>query len=299
KHKASLKGFDVVQFINENSFGVIPSVEKEIISYLKNNNEKLFLLSCGTDYSSVNYAMNDHLRYSIFEGYKDHSIPKEKYKFPLRYTTQPYKELHDYMFSTVDGVIASDMDYHLPLKGHQKYLGLIPNPINIDILPIIDNPIGKKINIFIGINKGNSHTKGIRYFKEALDKIKIKYADKIEVEIVENLPYKEYITKYNKAHILLDQVLSYDQGYNALEAMAKGKVVFTGAEKEFETFYQLDKKVAINAVPDVDHIVAQLEEFILHPQKLNEIGTNARQFIEEEHDYKKIALKYIEYWSKA
>jgi hypothetical protein len=30
-----------------------------------------------------------------------------------------------------------------------------------------------------------------------------------------------YINSYNKAHILLDQVYAYDQGYNALEAMAK------------------------------------------------------------------------------
>jgi hypothetical protein len=37
--------------------------------------------------------------------------------------------------------------------------------------------------------------------------------------------YTTYINSYNKAHILLDQTYAYDQGYNALEAMAKGKVV--------------------------------------------------------------------------
>jgi hypothetical protein len=39
------------------------------------------------------------------------------------------------------------------------------------------------------------------------------------------VPYATYIELYNKSHIVLDQVFSYDQGYNALEAMAKGKVV--------------------------------------------------------------------------
>ena len=41
------------------------------------------------------------------------------------------------------------------------------------------------------------------------------------------------IKNYEQAHIILDQVYAFDQGYNALEAMAKGKVVFTGAEAIF------------------------------------------------------------------
>jgi hypothetical protein len=54
-----------------------------------------------------------------------------------------------------------------------------------------------------------------------------------------------YINSYNKAHILLDQAC-YDQGYNALEAMAKGKVVL-GAEQQFIDHYKLSAKVVINA----------------------------------------------------
>jgi hypothetical protein len=32
--------------------------------------------------------------------------------------------------------------------------------------------------------------------------------------------YKDYINLYNKSHIVLDQVFSYDQGYNARGAKA-------------------------------------------------------------------------------
>ena len=69
--------------------------------------------------------------------------------------------------------------------------------------------------------------------------------------MTENIPYNDYISIYNKAHILLDQVFAYDQSYNALEAMAKGKVVFTGAETEFLNQYQLQEdEVCINALPE-------------------------------------------------
>ena len=110
------------------------------------------------------------------------------------------------------------------------------------------------------------------------------------------MPYKEYIKTYNEAHIVLDQVLAYDQGYNALEAMAKGKVVFTGAEERFNNYYQLENKVAINALPNAQKIASSLEELILNPELIIEIGKNARAFIEKEHDYLKIAKKYIALW---
>ena len=58
--------------------------------------------------------------------------------------------------------------------------------------------------------------------------------------MTKNIAYNKYINLYDKAHILLDQVYAFDQGYNALEAMAKGKVVFTGAESAFENYYNIE-----------------------------------------------------------
>ena len=127
--------------------------------------------------------------------------------------------------------------------------------------------------------------------------IQKKYTDKIEIIVTENLPYKEYISKYNKAHILLDQVFAYDQGYNALEAMAKGKVIFTGAETEFLNQYQLQEdEVCINALPDENEIAAKLSYLIEHPEKMIEISKNARKFIEKEHNHTIIAAKYLTCW---
>src|SRR5690554_4136687 len=49
--KETFKDFDIVQLINESPLGISPTQETEIISFLRKNNKKLFLLSCGTDYS--------------------------------------------------------------------------------------------------------------------------------------------------------------------------------------------------------------------------------------------------------
>ena len=298
KHRQKLKDYDVVQLINESPLGATPKIEKQIISFLKQYNNKLFLLSCGTDHISVTYAYEKKFRYSILLPLFNGKVTEKKFAPILKYLKPEFKSLHDFVYENIVGVIASDLDYHIPLKEHPKYLGLIPNPINTEKIVYTPNEIKKRVVIFHGINRANYLKKGNDYFDEALKIIQKKYEDKIHIEIVEDLPYSHYIETYNKAQIVLDQVLAYDQGYNALEAMAKGKVVFTGAEIEFEMYYNLNKTVAINALPDANKIAKKLEDLILNPEKITEIGRNARDFVEKEHHFLSIAKRYCEIWEK-
>jgi len=299
KHADQLKGYDVVQLINESPFAVLPEYEKEMIDFLKKENKKLFLLSCGADHSSIKFAYERKIRYSILQPFLEGRVSEKAMAGDLKYLTPPFVSLHQFVFDKIDGVIASDMDYHLPLRKHQKYKGLIPNPVNTGKLPYIPMDTRKKIKIFHGINRGNYYRKGNDFFEAALDIISEKYKNRIEIMTVENLPYDIYIKKYNAAHILLDQVYSFDQGYNALEAMAKGKVVFTGAETEFLDFYNLDEdEICINAVADVAYLVSKLEMLIEHPEKIHHISKNARAFVEREHNYMQIAQKYLEVWEE-
>jgi glycosyltransferase involved in cell wall biosynthesis len=87
-----------------------------------------------------------------------------------------------------------------------------------------------------------------------------------------------------------------DQGYNALEAMAKGKVVFTGAGPEFSGHYHLDGSVAVDAVPDTDKLAGALATLVDNPETLVEIGKRAREFVEREHHYIDIARRYVAVW---
>lgn len=292
-----LKGFDVVQLINEQSLKTSPKHEIMLVSQLIRQNKSLFLLSCGTDYSSVKFALDKKFKYSILTPYFEDSLLKKHYRFILKYVSPSYKRLHAFLFENIQGVIASDLDYHLPLKGKSKYLGLFPNPINTDNISYKPLKISDKIIIFHGINRMNYIKKGHRFFEEALRTIRTKLRDKVEIITAENLPYDDYSKAFDSCHILLDQVYAYDQGYNALEAMAKGKVVFTGAEQEWLDYYKLDKdSVAINALPDSAQIISKLEWLINNPDEIIKISNNARAFIEKEHHYKTIANLYVKQW---
>ena len=296
--KPKLSGYDVVQFINEGSFGCIATIEKDIFDLISSWNKNVFLLSCGTDHISVKYAHDDKLRYSILTPFlngKDQFISS----YGLKFLQADFTELHHHIYKSIKGVIASDLDYHLPLLNHPKYLGLIPNPINTESLEYQNLKIEDKIVIFHGINSHNYFKKGNDIFEEALAIVNSKYSDKIKIITVRSLPYDKYIQAYNEAHIMLDQIYAYDQGFNALEAMAKGKVVFTGAEKEWLDYYKIEEdSIAINALPNAEAIAKKLEWLILHPEKILEISSNARQFVEAQHNYKTCAEHYVKTWQK-
>ncbi|RWW92088.1 glycosyltransferase [Flavobacterium cerinum] len=293
-----LKNYDVVQLINEAPIKTSKPFEKYLLNKIIKQNKKTFLLCCGMDYTVVKYMADKKPRYSIMDPFfKDISLIKE-YRIMFEYISKGHKKLHDFLYSKITGVIASDMDYYVPLLGNSKFMGLIPNPINISKLEYNEPVINGPIIIFMGINRWIYNQKGIPYFEKALTIVKAKYQEKIEIVIAESLPYNDYIKLYSKAHILLDQVYAYDQGYNALEAMAKGKVVFTGAEKEFMEHYNLIERVAINALPDVDYLVNELSLLIENPDEIIAISKRTRAFIEKEHEHIVVAKKYIEKWSK-
>jgi len=292
-----LKGYDVVQLINERSFNTSPFLEKILLKNIFKNNSKVFLLACGVDTVSIKYAKEKKFRYSILSPYFENKNLKKEFKHTLKYLNSNYLMLGKFIREKVYGIISSDLDYHLPYKNSKKYLGIIPNPINTDKLKITDINKKNKIWILHAVNSKNKIKKGNEFFEKALSLVEEKYKNEINIIKTIDIPYSEHIINVKKCDILLDQVYAYDQGYNALEAMALGKVVLTGAEKEWIEFYNLEEdSVAINALPDVSKIVKKLSWLIENPIQLMNISKNARKFIEKHHHYENIAKKYLTTW---
>ena len=292
-----LRGFDVVQLINENSFKTSPLFEIKLLKQIFQNNNNIFLLSCGVDSVSVKHAMSKKLKYSILTPLFENASLEKKYEPILKYEKENYLALAKFVQEYVNGIISSDLDYHIPYLSKKKYLGMIPNPINTQKIKYYGINKSKKISILHAINSSNKIKKGNRFFEEALKIIDEKFKDKISIITTYDLPYKEHLENLKNCDILLDMVYAYDQGYNALEAMAMGKIVFTGAEEEWLKLYNIkEDTVVINAVPNSMRIVEKLVWLIENPKILKSISVNARKFIEKKHDFEKIAKKYIKTW---
>ncbi|MFL9837878.1 glycosyltransferase [Flavobacterium sp. ST-75] len=291
-----LKGFDHIQLINSNAIETQPGFQIKLYKKLLQQNRQMSLLVCGDDTPIIGYCLNGNLKYSILTPYIEKRATAQYYNYSLKYLTPTYRKLFNWVKDNSVCLVTSDLDYEVPMKTQGYTTHFIPNPINTDLITYNQPEITDKIIIFLGINRMSYTKKGISFFEEALNMVRQKYKDKIEIIVTENIPYKEYIKLYDRAHILLDQVYGYDQGYNALEAMAKGKVVFTGAETEFTQHYNLTERVAVNALPDAEAIANELSFLIENPNEIKAISKRARSFIEQEHNYIKIAEKYIEAW---
>ena len=297
KNRNQFKDYDCVQLINQYPIKTTPLLDKFLLKYIFKHNKNVYVSACGDDVVYINHILQSDLPYHILTPYlKDKSL-KKHFIYSLDYLSVSHKKLSDYVLKNVIYVIPADMDYYMAYKNHPKAQPLIPFPINTDANSYIPMKIDGKIKIFHGINKVNFYKKGNDYFSKALINIKKKYGDRVEIIEVENMPYSTYINLYNESHILLDQVYSYDQGYNALEAMAKGKVVFTGVSEEFKNHYNITNTIAINAIPDVEAIVSNLSWLIENPEEIIKISRHARAYIEQHHDYSKIAQTYLNTWS--
>jgi glycosyltransferase involved in cell wall biosynthesis len=292
-----LKGFHHVQLINSDALETYPILSRFLYKKLFKKIKSRSLLICGDETPIVDYLFKNELKYSVLTPYFENNSLEKEFQFSLKYRKNSYQKTFDWLVENCQNLITSDLDYEIPMRKMGFQTTFIPNPINTVLISFENLEIKDKIIFFLGINRLSYTKKGINYFEKALEIIQKKYVDKVEIITTENLPYDEYILKYNKAHILLDQVFAYDQGYNALIAMAKGKVVFTGAETEFLNHYQLlNDEVCINALPDEKEIASKLSFLIEHPELLIKISRNAREFVEKEHNYTIIAEKYLVCW---
>ncbi|MDO8317398.1 MAG: glycosyltransferase [Flavobacterium sp.] len=291
-----LKNFDHVQLINSDAIETFPFLSrflyKKIFKKIKNRS----LLICGDETPVIDYLLKRESDYSILTPYFEDNSLEKHFKYPLKYTTKKYRKTFDWLAENCQNLIASDLDYKIPMEKMGYSVHFIPNPVNTWKIKFQEQKINDKIVVFLGINRASYIKKGITYFEKVLRIIQEKYAEKVTVIITENLPYNDYINLYNTAQIVLDQIYADDQGYNALEAMAKGKVVFTGAGKIFMEYYNLKERININALPDVDYLVNELSFLIENPEAVIAIGKRARAFIEKEHDYINIASQYLEAW---
>lgn len=293
------KKFDHIQFINSDCIRTYPFLSRILYKFTFEKSKSRSLLVCGDEYPIVNFQLTEKNFYSVHTPYLENKKLKKLYTFSLKYLKNGYVRTFKFLEKNCHSIITSDLDYEIPMcKMHYK-THFIPNPINIDKVLYLNNENNDKVIIFLGINNLNRVKKGIVFFEKALELIRKNFRDRVEIIITENIPYNQYIRLYDRAHIILDQVYAYDQGYNALEAMAKGKVVFTGAEKEWLEHYEVEENsIVINALPNVESIYRNLEILINNPEKLNEIGKNARNFIEKHHHYIDVSKQYISVWEK-
>lgn len=295
------RGYDVVQLINPIFLELKAERIAPIYRFLRRHNRKVVLCAMGMDWYWVHECTyNKPLRYSDF------NIGQE-----LRKDEPAIREQRDWLGTEkerLNRMIAADCDAivaglyedyvcykpHFPAKTH-----FIPLPIKMPPTPSSITPHPLPIKIFIGISKGRSAYKGTDIMLRAAKDVQARYPGRMELIKAEGVPFAEYQQLMDGSDAILDQLYSYTPSMNPLLAMSKGIICIGGGEPEnYEILSEKELRPIINVQPNYESVRHELEQLILHPERISLLKQQSVEYVRRHHEYIKVARQYEALYNK-
>ncbi len=294
-----LQGYDVVQMIHCNPLSTSWGFNKIFWEFIKRRNKNIFLGANGMDHYYSNYALDGHLKYSVFQ-VPDIEGDPEIQKYIQDAGDEEIARQNKMVAEYATGITACSVGYYLAHKASfPDKTTYIPLPLNTDLYPYVSTiqPDVEKVHFFLGKQKGREVRKGVDVMERVLNKLLENYPNDMELRIVTSVPFQEYQKMLNSSHVLLDQRYSYGIGMNGLIALSKGLIVGGGAEmysalEDFETHPIIDLNVTEG------EMYHAFEQLLLNKSKLKEYSLRSREFVVKHHNYIQVAQKYLDFWQK-
>ena len=294
-----LRHYDVVQLINPMFLELKAKRILPVYKYLRRNNGKVFLGAYGMDYYWVNTCCeNKPLRYSDFNIGDHLRMDEEALKEKQDWIGTDKEQLNKFIAKDCDGIVAGLYEYwvcyHPFYKEKTTY---IPFPIVLPDIYLFPN--NDKLRLFIGINRERNSYKGTDIMLAAAEDVQKKYPDIIEIVKVESVPFKEYQFLMDQCDAILDQLYSYTPAMNALLAMSKGIICIGGGEEEsYDILGEKTLRPIINVEPSYESVYQELEQLVLHPERIQELKRQSIEYVKRHHDYLKVAQQYLDFYKK-
>lgn len=293
-----MRGYDVVQLVNPMFFELKAERLFFFYSYLRRHNKRIFLGAYGMDWYWVETCTNKKpLRYSDFNFGSELRTDAEAVREQRDWLGTTKERLNKMIAQDCDGIITGLYEYHVcynPIFPEKTCY--IPFPI-LSSTCTIHNQLPLKL--FIGISKQRSAYKGTDIMLKAAQAIQQKYPQQVELKVAEGVPFEQYQQMMDDSDVLLDQLYSYTPAMNALLAMSKGMIVVGGGEPEnYEILGDTGLRPIINVEPNYDSVFHELEQLVLHPERIPELKQQSIEYIKKHHDYAKVAMQYVDFWNR-
>lgn len=297
------RGYDVVQIINPMFLELRADNIRPFYNYLRRHNGKMVMCAFGMDHYWVKTCLDcTTFRYSDFNIGSRRRTDESFNQAYIRDWLQGEKQrLNTYIANDCDHIVTGLYEYDA------CYRPLFPNKTTFIPFPIIpsatttdlqaETDIKRPVRFFIGIQKTRSAYKGTDIMLRALEKLKARYTDKMEIVKVESVPFDEYRRLMLSSDVIIDQLYSYTPAMNALQAMSQGLVVVGGGEPEnYQILGETELRPIINVLPDEDDCYRKMEDLVLHPERIPQFKRDSIEYIRRHHNYIDVAKRYEETW---
>lgn len=294
-----LRGYDVVQLINPCFLNLKPEKSIYIYNYLKKHNKKIFLGAFGTDHYWVKAGTStDIYRYSDFKIGNKKRITPTTQRVSQECLYGGTARANQQIAQTCNGIIACLWEYYVAYMPYfPDKTTFIPLPIDYSNITSHVRTEPEKVNFFIGIQSARSDIKGTDIMYPILKEIQKKHPDRCYITKAVDVPYATYQQLMDDADVQLDQIYSYTPSLNSLLAMAKGIVVVGGGEEEnYEIINEKELRPIINVYPSEEDIFYQLEQIVLHKERIPELSAQSIEYVRKHHNYVKVAQQYADFW---
>ena len=299
-----MRGWDVVYIFSLNFLDLRPEKLLAVFRYLRRHNRHVVYSMLNTDYYYVKACLDcETYRYSDFRIGSAPSpyatlLPAKEHEW----TTDAMRRLAEGVAEGIDMLIACLWEYH------EAYRKVIPDKLRYGGIPIKTSGIDRhiieeepaQVRFFLGYHRDRMALKGTDRILEALKNVVARHPDKAEMELVSNVPYREYIERLNSSHVMLDQLYSYTPATNALLGMARGMVAVSGAEPEYYDFIgEQENRPIINISPlDGGDIEQKLEWIVANKSRLPELSRRSVEFVAKHNDSRVVAQRHLKYLSE-
>ncbi len=294
-----LRGYDVVQFINPMFFELKAERLFPVFRYLQRHNGKLVLGGFGMDYYWVHTCSTEMpLRYSDFNIGSELRQNREAVVERRDWIGTKKEELNRLMAEECDGIVTGLYEYWRCYEpAFPRKTTFIPFPIVVGNSPVIADEAPEKLRLFIGISKNRSVYKGTDVMLQAAEAVKAQYPERLNLTVVNGLPFEEYVRKMHGSDAIMDQLYSYTPSMNPLEAMAHGIICIGGGEPEnYEIINETTLRPIINVLPTYESCVAELTRLVNKLSLIPRLRRESYEYVSKHHDYIKVARRYEEFY---
>ena len=204
------------------------------------------------------------------------------------------EQLNKLIAEECDAIVTGLYEYNVCYRQYFPHrTHFIPFPIRIPATYSTTQCKRSKVSIFIGLSRERSKYKGTDIMLEAAKNLHDKYAYRMDLNVVEGVPFAQYQQMMDESDAILDQLYSYTPSMNSLLAMSKGIICIGGGEPEnYEILNEEDLRPIINVQPTYESVYHELEQLIIHPDRIPELKLQSRKYVERHHDFLKVAHQY-------
>lgn len=294
-------GYDVVQLINPMFFELKAERLIWFYQWLRKHNKRVFLGAFGMDYYWVHECtVTKPLRYSDFNFGSEVRQDLEAVRYQQDWLGTAKERLNKYIAEDCDGIITGLYEYwacyHPLFPDKTTY---IPFPIRLPESYSTERASKSKVVLFIGINRERSVYKGTDIMLRAAKNLHVKYAHRMKLNIAESVPFNEYQQMMEGSDAILDQLYAYTPSMNPLLAMSKGIICIGGGEPEnYEIINETELRPIINVEPSYESVYHEMEQLVLHPERIPELKRQSVEYIKKHHDFMKVAMQYVDFWNR-